>query len=351
MAKRYYWLKLSDDFFKSKPVKKLRRIAGGDTYTVIYLKMLLVALKQDGKIYYDGVEDTFADELALDLDEDAENVKVTIAFLKAQNLLIDGDAENEYILSECAAMTGTESDSAERMRRMRERKALQCNDIPSQCYAQVSQCDDDVTDSYENVTLEKENRYKSLDKDLDTRYKSIDTDSETRYKSNTSNSQSDDVTCETQSVSLDIKEIAEAWNELQSLGIKPISKMAASSARYRKLSARIREHGKDKVLSAIEQIKVSNFLQGLNDRGWAITFDWFVMPNNFVKVLDGNYSNRVTREQEKKGDDRYDGIRKWAERKAAENTAGRDVDTRAGNVVENCGSAEDSVPRKGFFGF
>lgn len=343
MAKRYYWLKLSDDFFKSKPVKKLRRIAGGDTYTVIYLKMLLVALKQDGKIYYDGVEDTFADELALDLDEDAENVKVTIAFLKAQNLLIDGDAENEYILPECAAMTGTESDSAERMRRMRERKALQCNDIPSQCYAQVSQCDGDVTDSYENVTPEKENRYKSLDKDLDTRYKSIDTDSETRYKSNTSNSQSDDVTCETQSVSLDIKEIAEAWNELQSLGIKPISKMAASSARYRKLSARIREHGKDKVLSAIEQIKVSNFLQGLNDRGWAITFDWFVMPNNFVKVLDGNYSNRVTREQEKKGDDRYDGIKSWAIKNG--------LNTGEGSVVGDSNDSENSVSDKGFFGF
>ena len=332
MAKRYYWLKLSDDFFKSKPVKKLRRIAGGDTYTVIYLKMLLVALKQDGKIYYDGVEDTFADELALDLDEDAENVKVTIAFLKAQNLLIDGDAENEYILPECAAMTGTESDSAERMRRMRERKALQCNDIPSQCYAQVSQCDDDVTDSYENVTLEKENRYKS-----------IDTDSETRYKSNTSNSQSDDVTCETQSVSLDIKEIAEAWNELQSLGIKPISKMAASSARYRKLSARIREHGKDKVLSAIEQIKVSNFLQGLNDRGWAITFDWFVMPNNFVKVLDGNYSNRVTREQEKKGDDRYDAIRSWAIKNG--------LNAGEGSVATDNSDSENSVSDKGFFGF
>lgn len=343
MAKRYYWLKLSDDFFKSKPVKKLRRIAGGDTYTVIYLKMLLVALKQDGKIYYDGVEDTFADELALDLDEDAENVKVTIAFLKAQNLLIDGDAENEYILPECAAMTGTESDSAERMRRMRERKALQCNDDPSQCYAKVSQCDGDVTDSYENVTLEKENRYKSLDKDLDTRYKSIDTDSETRYKSNTSNSQSDDVTCETQSVSLDIKEIAEAWNELQSLGIKPISKMAASSARYRKLSARIREHGKDKVLAAIEQIKVSNFLQGLNDRGWAITFDWFVMPNNFVKVLDGNYSNRVTREQEKKGDDRYDGIKSWAIKNG--------LNTGEGSVVGDNNNSENSVSDKGFFGF
>lgn len=219
---------------------------------------------------------------------------------------------------------------------MRERKALQCNDIPSQC-------DGDVTDSYEKVTLEKENRYKSLDKDLDTRYKSIDTDSETRYKSNTNNSQSDDVTCETQSVSLDIKEIAEAWNELQSLGIKPISKMAASSARYRKLSARIREHGKDKVLSAIEQIKVSNFLQGLNDRGWAITFDWFVMPNNFVKVLDGNYSNRVTREQEKKGDDRYDGIKSWAIKNG--------LNTGEGSVVGDNNNSENSVSDKGFFGF
>ena len=30
--KRYYWLKLSEDFFRQKEIKKLRRIAGGDTY-------------------------------------------------------------------------------------------------------------------------------------------------------------------------------------------------------------------------------------------------------------------------------------------------------------------------------
>ena len=34
-GKRYYWLKLQDDFFKSKRIKKLRKIAGGDTYTII----------------------------------------------------------------------------------------------------------------------------------------------------------------------------------------------------------------------------------------------------------------------------------------------------------------------------
>lgn len=78
MAKRYYWLKLPDDFFRQKPIKKLRKIAGGDTYTVIYLKMLLISLKNDGKLYFDGVEDNFCEELALELDEEEENVKVAL---------------------------------------------------------------------------------------------------------------------------------------------------------------------------------------------------------------------------------------------------------------------------------
>ncbi|MBQ3755916.1 MAG: phage replisome organizer N-terminal domain-containing protein [Oscillospiraceae bacterium] len=48
MSKRYDWLKLKKDFFRSKEIKKLRNQAGGDTYTVVYLKMQLLALKCDG---------------------------------------------------------------------------------------------------------------------------------------------------------------------------------------------------------------------------------------------------------------------------------------------------------------
>ena len=55
--KRYYWLKLKDDFFRDKAIKKLRRIAGGDTYVIIYLKMQLLSLKSGGKLFYEGVED------------------------------------------------------------------------------------------------------------------------------------------------------------------------------------------------------------------------------------------------------------------------------------------------------
>ena len=45
--KRYYWIKLKEEFFTDKRIKRLRRISGGDTYTIIYLKLLLLRIYQD----------------------------------------------------------------------------------------------------------------------------------------------------------------------------------------------------------------------------------------------------------------------------------------------------------------
>ena len=124
--KRYYWIQLREGFFKQKEIKKLRKIAGGDTYTVIYLKMLLAAVKQENKLFFEGVEDTFPEELALELDEDPENVKVTLSFLERQGL-IRVLGEDEFLLLQCEEMVGSESESAARVRRYREKKTLQSN--------------------------------------------------------------------------------------------------------------------------------------------------------------------------------------------------------------------------------
>lgn len=124
--KRYYWIQLREGFFTQKEIKKLRKIAGGDTYTVIYLKMLLAAVKQGNKLFFEGVEDTFPEELALELDEDPENVKVTLSFLERQGL-IKVMGEDEFLLLQCEEMVGSESESAARVRRYREKKTLQCN--------------------------------------------------------------------------------------------------------------------------------------------------------------------------------------------------------------------------------
>ena len=125
--KRYFWLKLYDDFFTSKRIKKLRSIAGGDTYTIIYLKMQLKALKTDGYLYFDGVMNDFAEELALDIDESTDDVKVTINYLMSVGLLETNDGE-EYKLPFLDNCIGSENASAQRVREHRaKQKALQCN--------------------------------------------------------------------------------------------------------------------------------------------------------------------------------------------------------------------------------
>lgn len=125
--KRYFWLKLHKDFFQRKEIKRLRKIAGGDTYTIIYLKMLLRSIMSDGKLYFDGLEDDFASELALDLDENEENVQITIQYLLKSGLL-EMCSNEEYYLPDTKDSTGCETAVAGRVRKHRERKkALQCN--------------------------------------------------------------------------------------------------------------------------------------------------------------------------------------------------------------------------------
>lgn len=125
--KRYFWLKLHKDFFQRKEIKRLRKIAGGDTYTIIYLKMLLRSIMSDGKLYFDGLEDDFASELALDLDEKEENVQITVQYLLKSGLL-EMCSDEEYYLPDTKDSTGCETAVASRVRKYREKqKALQCN--------------------------------------------------------------------------------------------------------------------------------------------------------------------------------------------------------------------------------
>ena len=130
-GKKYFWLKLYSDFFTSKRVKRLRSLAGGDTYTIIYLKMQLKALTNDGYLYFDGVMDNFADELALDIDENADDVKVVIEYLLRTGLLECTEGGKEWYLTYLKNCIGVETASAQRVRAFRERqkeqKALQCN--------------------------------------------------------------------------------------------------------------------------------------------------------------------------------------------------------------------------------
>lgn len=101
---RYYWLKLHDNFFDRFEIKKLRKIPGGDTYTIIYLKLLLLALNTEGKIPFEGIENNIVKELALKINEDDTSVEMAVNALQMLKLL--EDVEGDVELPEHTKVTG-----------------------------------------------------------------------------------------------------------------------------------------------------------------------------------------------------------------------------------------------------
>lgn len=176
--RRYYWLKLKEDFFTDKRIKRLRRISGGDTYTIIYLKLLLLSLKNSGKLYYDGVETDFIKELALTIDEKEDDVMVTVNYLVAQNLMEIIVENDEYFLTEIPNLIGSETASTRRSRKSRayreNQKVLQCNTNATLGNLLQQNCNTEIEKEID-IELEKEGEGKkqSLPPTLYGEYKNI----------------------------------------------------------------------------------------------------------------------------------------------------------------------------------
>lgn len=112
-------------------------------------------------------------------------------------------------------------------------------------------------------------------------------DSIGKYSIDNNISISKDIDCRT-----DVQRIVSEWNTLSAFGVSSVSKLSNTSKRYQMLIARIKEYGVDDVIKAIDNVRHSDFLQGRTKGNFIVTFDWFVKPNNFPKVLEGNYNNK-----------------------------------------------------------
>ncbi len=180
--KRYYYLKISSEFFNDKAIKRLRRLPGGDTYTIVYLKMLLSSLETDGYLVYESVEDNPIEEIALDIDEDVEAVEITMNYLVKKGL---ASYMNENIeLTRVHELSGSETDSARRMRKLRM----------SQCDGGLSQIDANVTPLFVDVrkrdVIQETETEKELETDIETK---TETEQETKYGQSVGQSSSGNV--------------------------------------------------------------------------------------------------------------------------------------------------------------
>lgn len=153
--KKYYWLKLKEGFFEEKQIKYLRKLPDGDKLVIAYLKMQLKSLKTEGFIKYDKILPSNIEELAMVLDEDTNIINLMIGALQKVNAIEILDDGSFYMIT-MQELIGKESESAERVRKFRERrsqKALQCNGDVINCNAEIEK--DIDKDKEKEIEIEK----------------------------------------------------------------------------------------------------------------------------------------------------------------------------------------------------
>lgn len=125
--KRYYYIKLKDNYFEQDNVKILESMKNGHTYSLILIKMYLKASKYDGRLMmtptipYDPEK---VDILSNVLNHDVDHVKEAIRAGVQLDLIsiIDG---HEIWMTEIQNMIGSSSTEADRIRDYRKRISCQ----------------------------------------------------------------------------------------------------------------------------------------------------------------------------------------------------------------------------------
>lgn len=270
-GKTYYWLRLKKNFMTSDTVDFLMSQPDGANYVVLYQMLHLMSINTEGRLSR-TIGDVIIPYDVKKIQRDtkwftADTINVALSlFMKLG--LVYRDVDGVLVMTDHKNLIGSETDYAEQKRLQRSGKAEQPA-LSDGC----GQCPQDV---HGNVHTE------IRDKRLEIRDKRIES-KETRDPS-----VSDETDCCT-----DVQRVVDAWNAID--GIPKVQKITPDSKRGKSLRARIKEYGVDTVLEAIGKIRESPFLMGKTRKPFNITFDWFVLPNNFPKVLEGNYSDRPRR--------------------------------------------------------
>lgn len=84
---------------------------------------------------------------------------------------------------------------------------------------------------------------------------------------------------------------ADMWNQ-SCPSLPAVKKM--TPARKKKVESILKDYTEADLLEAMNRVEASDFLSGRNG-GWKANFDWLINQNNFVKVLEGNYENKMPR--------------------------------------------------------
>lgn len=172
MAERkYYWIKLKKDFMNSDAVDFLMSQKNGAEYVVLYQMLCLMTVKTNGKL------ERQLNEVIIPYD--AEKIQRDTKYFNIDTVrnalqlyihlgLIYKDDNGCLSIADYENLVGVESGSAERMRRLRNLKASQCDGLSDANVTKLLQKSDELSDT--DIDIDKE-----IDIDIDTDKEVINT--------------------------------------------------------------------------------------------------------------------------------------------------------------------------------
>ena len=153
-SKKYYWLKLKRDFFKRHDIRIIEEMPNGKDYILFYLKLLLESIDHEGNLRFSDAIPYNEQMLSVVTNTNVDIVKAAMKLFLDLNMMEIFDDATIY-MNEVQNLIGSETDSAERVRRHR---------LASKSGDDALQCNADVTEGNKSVTQSKR---KSIEKDKD----------------------------------------------------------------------------------------------------------------------------------------------------------------------------------------
>lgn len=258
------WIKIVTDIFDDEKMLLIESLPSADSIIVIWFKLLCLAGKNNNSgVFLLNDKIPYTDEmLATIFRRDVNTVRLALRTFEEYGMV-------EIINNVLTIPNWSKHQSLDQLE---ERKEYM-KDYMKKYRAKQKQLSEGKVNSKVNSKVNVNALEEDIEIDID-----IDIDNNTISK---------DIVSSTK-----VQPVIDRWN---SLNLQKLVCIKEGTNRHKLLNARIKDYGMDSVLKAIDMIGESSFLKGNNTKGWTITFDWLIKPNNFIKVLEGNYSDKAAK--------------------------------------------------------
>lgn len=239
--RKYYYLKLKDNFFETDSMILLENMKDGYLYSNILLKLYLKSLKDNGRLILNSRIPYNSQMIASVTRHQVGTVEKALDVFVELGLIEVLDNGVVYML-DIQNFIGESSTEGDRKREARARLEAEKKAICS------------------NNGQMSDNRPPEIEKEIDIE----------------------------KEIKINYQLIADMYNNT-CVSFPRLTKL--SDARKKAIRARLKTYTVEDFQKLFKMAESSSFLKGQNNRNWSATFDWLIKDTNMAKVLDGNYAD------------------------------------------------------------